>query len=171
MSDDQLQRLLADEYLAGIELHDIETLRRMRMECEAFEHRISYARRILQGRVDVLRAEVSARAGDGTLGALDHLAEVLADQGQRTFNPATARPPAALDPEELGDDADVGAPANVAALDDEELEALANRYAQQEAELSGVRRQLFDVIDRLQEQIADRYRAGSASVADLLDGT
>ncbi len=36
--------------------------------------------------------------------------------------------------------------------------------------MSRLRRQLFDVIDRLQAEIADRYREGTASVAELLSG-
>ena len=47
---------------------------------------------------------------------------------------------------------------------------LAARYAEQESTLSSLRRRLFDVIDRLQAEIADRYRSGSASVSELLAG-
>jgi len=55
-------------------------------------------------------------------------------------------------------------------MSSDELEALAASYVDRERELSQVRRQLFDVIDRLQAEIADRYRQGTTSVADLLNG-
>lgn len=169
MSDEQLRRLLAEDYLAGVEDLDAATLRGMREECEVQEHRISYARRILQGRVDVLRAEATERSEGTSRGVLDRLPDVLADQGQRHFDPATARPPSAIDPAELGDEAVVAGPADVTGLTDEELQEWADRYAEEEARLSQVRRQLFDVIDRLQEELADRYRTGRASVTDLLE--
>lgn len=169
MSDERLQRLLADDYLAGLEDLGVDRLRAMRDECELEEHRISYARRILQGRVDVLRAEAVERSEGTTHGVLDRLPDVLADHGERHFDPATSRPPSTLDLDELGEDADLGAPADVSGLTDEQLEELADQYAEQETRLSGLRRQLFDVIDRLQDEIADRYRTGRASVTDLLE--
>lgn len=166
----RLQRLFDDEYLADIDQLDVGRLREMRDECESEEHRVSYARRILQGRVDVLRAEAARRSGDTSAGVLERLPDVLADQGQRRFDPATARPPSNLQPHELGEEIDVEGPADVRALDDSGLQDLADRYAAQEATLSRLRRRLFDVIDRLQAEIADRYRSGSASVSELLAG-
>lgn len=169
MSDEELQRLLRDDYLAGVEDLDAGALRTMRDECELQEHRISYARRILQGRVDVLRAEAQDRSEGTTHGVLERLPDVLADHGERHFDPARSRPPSALDPEELGEDADVAGPVDVSGLSDEELADLAEQYAAEEARLSRTRRRLFDVIDRLQAELADRYRTGQASVSDLLE--
>lgn len=167
---DRLQPLFDEAYLASASELDVGALRRMRDECEAEEHRVSYARRILQGRIDVLRSEASRRSTGGAVGVLERLADVLADHGQRPFDPATSRPPAAVDPGDLGDDVDLDGSADVTALDDGELAELADRYVEQEATLSSLRRRLFDVIDRLQAEIADRYRSGSASVSELLTG-
>ncbi len=166
---DRLQPLLDAAYLAEATELDVAELRRMRDECETEERRVSYARRILQGRIDVLRSEASRRSTGGARGVLERLSDVLADQGQRPFDPATARPPATVDPGELAD-VDLGGVADVTALDDSELAELADQYARQEATLSSLRRRLFDVIDRLQSEIADRYRSGSASVSELLTG-
>lgn len=167
---ERLQPLFDEAYLAGASDMDVAQLRRMRDECEVEERRVSYARRILQGRIDVLRSEASRRDTGGSLGVLGRLADVLADHDTRPFDPATARPPSTVDPGDLGDDVDLSGPADVTALDDDELTALADQYAQQEATLSSLRRRLFDVIDRLQSEIADRYRSGDASVSQLLTG-
>ena len=166
----RVEAVLADDDLSRLEELDVATLRRLRQACEAEEHRVSYARRILQGRIDVLRAEASGRDGDQALGALERLPSVLADQGQRSFDPATARPPARVEASDLGEDVEVEGPVDVTGLDDEEMAELAGRYAEQESTLSSLRRRLFDVIDRLQAEIADRYRSGSASVSELLTG-
>lgn len=179
MSDDRfdqrmaarVEQVLADPDLERVGELDTAALRRLRQACEAEEHRVSYARRILQGRIDVLRSEAAGRDGGEVLGVLERLPTVLADGGQRgDFDPATARPPARLEPGDLGDDVDVEGPVDVTRLDDAELEQLAARYADQERTLSGLRRRLFDVIDRLQAEIADRYRQGTASVSELLAG-
>lgn len=178
MSDERFdQRLaarvapfLAEEYLAGIRDMDAATLRAKRRACEVEEHRVSYARRILQGRIDVLHAEANRRGSEQSAGVLHHLADVLADHGQRAFDPATARPPATIEADDLGDDVEVEGPAALADLDDDGLRRLAARYADQERTVSRIRRGLFDVIDRLQAEIADRYRRGTASVSELLAG-
>ncbi len=179
MSDDRFDQRMAarvDQVLSDPDLDrigelDAAALRRLRQACEFEEHRVSYARRILQGRIDVLRAEASGREGGEARGALERLPAVLADGGQQqAFDPATARPPARLEPDELGEDVQVEGPVDVGRLDDAELEELAARYADQEATLSGLRRRLFDTIDRLQAEIADRYRQGTTSVSELLAG-
>lgn len=169
MSDEQLQRLLDEDYLAGVEDLDAATLRTMRNECTMQEHRISYARRILQGRIDVLRAEAAERSEGTSRGVLERLPEVLADHGQREFDPATARPPSPLDASDLEDEVDIEGPVDASGLTDQELQDWAERYAEEEARLSRTRRQLFDVIDRLQAELAERYRTGRASVDDLLE--
>lgn len=166
----RVEQLLADDDLARVDELDVATLRRLRQALDLEEHRVSYARRILQGRIDVLRSEAASRDTGASRAALERLPTVLADQGNRTFDPATARPPAAIRPDELGDDVEVEGPADVTALDDAALSELADRYADQEATVSRIRRQLFDVIDRLQAEIADRYRQGTASVSELLTG-
>lgn len=166
----RVQPLLDDEQLADLDALDVATLRAKRDAFEVEEHRVSYARRILQGRIDVLRAEAARRSDGTTAGVLERLSDVLADQGTRAFDPATTRPPSSVQPAELEDDVDVEGPADVSGLDDQALHDLADRYARQEAALSGLRRRLFDVIDRLQAAIADRYRTGAASVSELLAG-
>lgn len=166
----RVQPMLDDEQLADPDTLDVATLRDRRTAFEAEEHRVSYARRILQGRIDVLRAEASRRSGDTSAGVLERLSDVLADQGTRTFDPATTRPPSSVAPSELEEEVAVDGPVDVSGLDDQALRDLADRYAEQEATLSGLRRRLFDVIDSLQAAIADRYRTGAASVQELLTG-
>jgi hypothetical protein len=178
MSDDRfdqrmaarVEELLGGDYLAGLAAADVATLRRMRDECTVEEHRVSYARRILQGRIDVLRAEADRRSGDTSRSILEELPDVLADHGHAEFDPVTARPPASIKTDDLGDDIEVDGPVDVGGLDDAAMQELAARYADQERTLSRLRRRLFDAIDRIQAEIADRYRSGGASVTELLAG-
>ncbi len=44
----------------------LEQLRTARRELEDEENELSYVRRLLQGRIDIIRAELSRRAGHGT---------------------------------------------------------------------------------------------------------
>ena len=60
---------------------DIDELRTRRREAEQEEADLSYVRRMLQGRMDILRAELARRAGGGEK-IVDHLSAVLADSAR-----------------------------------------------------------------------------------------
>lgn len=173
----RIDRILADDYLDGLEQRSTAELRRMRDECEEEEAGISYARRILQGKLDILRAELARRrdaGSDQAAAVLERLPEVLGDAGERT--PLTrARPPRFLVPpavryhrREVERIADEVVLATMGGRDDAELAALAEELAAKEQELSRIRRVLLDRLDRLQAEIAQRYRAGAADVSELL---
>jgi hypothetical protein len=168
VTNDQLQRVLDPTYLDGLADRTIAELRQMRDDCEGEENRISYARRILQGRIDLVRAEALRREGSGRSSILDVLPDVLADRGVRSENPAQIRMPRRLVPPGDADDIlDSGESVDLSGRSTDELRELAADYAREEAGLSDVRRQLFGVLDRLQAEIAERYRTGAASIGEL----
>lgn len=165
-ADAQLEQVLDDDFLAGVETWPAAELRTRRDLAEQAEGRVSYSRRILQGRIDLLRGEAASREGGDDLVA--RLPGMLADRGSGPRNPASVRMPRTLAPPEAGDtEADAGV-LHLGELDDAELAELATRYADLERELSGHRRRLFDVIDRLQAELAERYRSGATTVSELL---
>jgi hypothetical protein len=73
MAQSRLERILEDGYLDGLASWSTAEVRRARAECEAEEEGISYARRVLQGRLDILRAELLRREEDD-----DHAEDLLA---------------------------------------------------------------------------------------------
>lgn len=173
----RIDRILDGSYLDGIEEQTTDEIRRMRDECEEEESGISYARRVLQGRLDILRAEALRRrdAGSDTAESLlDRLPRILSDDGH-TSAPGRARPTRFLVPpsvqhhrraiDRMADDRSL---ADIRTRSEEELTALADDLATVERELSVTRRQLLDRIDRLQEELIRRYKSGTASVSDLL---
>jgi hypothetical protein len=177
--DAELDRILADDYLDGLADRSVAELRSLRAACQAVETQLSYLRRMVQGRHDIVSGELARRerGGDpGDLGDLvDQLPQILAD---RIHAPGPGRLPTAMAPgevqgrlvdrlAEISDriplespaDADAGALSEAAA----DLDAL-------EGEVSKLRRALFDRIDTLQSEITHRYRDGEAQVDDLLTG-
>ena len=169
--DAELNRVLANDYLADLGGRSVADLRSLRAECQTLENKLSYLRRIVQGRLDIVAGERSRRQGGGDpgdrSGLIERLPEILAD---RTRGPASGRPPATLEPGELsgtlvdrlnvigdGDDAS-----------DDVLEASAIALTELEGEVSSFRRAMFDRIDRIETELTARYRDGSASVDDLL---
>jgi len=168
------QALVSDEQLAGLESFDTAELRALRAACETAEEGVSYARRVLQGRLDILRAGLVEREEPGSSDLLDALPAILADAG-----PAAGVPRARSQRVRVPADAD----AYAAAVDEllaepvlEDLEEQPLREADRlvevllelEVVLSGRRRALFDRIDALRAELAARYKDGRANVRDLL---
>lgn len=177
--DTDLDRILADGYLDGLADLPVADLRSLRAECQAVETQLSYLRRMVQGRHDIVAGELARRrsgAESRDLAELvDDLPNILAD---RIHAPGPGRLPVGMEPGELsGRLADrlaaiteavpLEAPGDGAT---EELEGAEGQLAELEREVSAYRRQLFDRIDAIQEEITRRYRDGHAQVDDLLAG-
>ena len=73
--------MLAEGYASDLADLDLDELRTRRREAEQEEADLSYLRRMLQGRMDILRAELSRRAGGGDK-IVEHLSAVLADSAR-----------------------------------------------------------------------------------------
>jgi hypothetical protein len=175
--DPKLERVTDPAYLDGLRSLPIEHVRAMRGECQGIENVLSYVRRLAQGRLDIVGAELERRRAGGDpsdLGELiGRLPDILAD---RVHASGTARPPLALSNEDLADSytAEVdtilspAAVGSIADLANAELEAICERLEQYERSMSAKRHELHAVIDTLQAEIARRYRSGEASVDSLL---
>jgi hypothetical protein len=173
----QLDRILGLEYLGELERRAMTDVRAMRAECQEIETGLSYLRRLVQGRLDIVGAELQRRrdgAEPGDLSELiSQLPEILSD---RTRAPGLGRLPQLLAPGEI--DPEFTAQLDgimgdhdletLPGLDDDELNHVREQLESLEREVSDRRRQLFDKIDTLQAEITRRYRTGEASVESLL---
>lgn len=177
--DAELDRILAPDYLDGIETRPVAELRALRAECQAVETQVSYLRRMVQGRHDIVTGEIERRTRGGdrydVADLVDRLPEILAD---RIHAPGPGRLPSGMEPGELSgrmvdqlasvsERVPIESPA---AAEDAVLAEVASDLEDLEREVSAVRRQLFDRIDALQGEITRRYRDGEARVDDLLAG-
>lgn len=166
----------------GLSELPIEAVRARRAACQAYETQLSYVRRLVQGRLDIVQYELARRrsGGDTDLPNLvDHLGEILADAGPPTgADPATVHHlptglvPGEVDGElaaELDQNAGSRHLSDPAAMDETELAASSEALVGFERDLSTRRRQILDRIDALQADIVERYRSGEASVDTLLE--
>ena len=176
---DSLDRVTADGYLAGLSSRPIEAVRAMRAECQALENTLSYVRRVAQGRLDIVGAELARRRAGGDPADLSELIgqlpDILADR-TRPSGALGARPPLDLFADAIDDEhsrevdaifnpADAG---TLTALDDPHLEEVREQLASYEHLTSARRQQLHTLIDALQAEITRRYRTGEATVDSLL---
>jgi hypothetical protein len=169
----RIDRVLDAAFLDGLSRLPIDVLRRRRQDARHEEADLSYLRRLLQGRIDILSAEVHRRqAGDRSASVLAQLSTILAEE--RPSRVSSARH-LSVAPRTVGEYrreferliADVDFP-DVLVADDARLSATVATLAAYERQISAYRKRLQQVADRCGEELACRYRDGSARVEDLL---
>ncbi|MFF3609054.1 ABC transporter substrate-binding protein [Streptomyces sp. NPDC002463] len=146
-------------------------LRALRRDAQSDEADLSYVRRMLQGRIDILRAEL-ARRTDPEAPVLDRLSEILADVPSRHRSSArhvTLSTPRGEEYRRLATEmlSEV-ALSDLTARTDDELHAAMGRLAGYEQQVSRRRQHLQRTADDCSAEIARRYREGEAQVDDLL---
>ncbi|MGP4002667.1 RsiG family protein [Streptomyces sp. 8N706] len=145
-------------------------LRALRRESQQEEADLSYVRRLLQGRIDILGAEQERRAAPESP-VVDRLGEILADgpSRNRSARHVTLGTPHSEEYRQLAED--MLSEVELSDLDsrtDEELHGAMGRLARCEQQVSRRRQQLQRTADDCSAEIARRYRAGEAQVDDLL---
>lgn len=168
----RIDRVLAPDYLDGIDARPLADVRALRDEAAQEETDLSYLRRLLHGRIDIVRAEQQRRAtGGDTTTVVQRLATILSENavGPGSGRYSTLEPSRAeahrRHVEALVADADLS---DVTALPDATLDMALQTYLREESSVSRYRRDLQRVVDTLNDEIARRYSQGSASVDELL---
>ncbi len=173
-----LERFLDPELLDGLTGWPLDRVRTLRDEGREVEGGLSYVRRMVQGRLDIVGAELKRRREGGDPGDLSdliaQLPDLLADP-QRSSDLAP-RSPRSLDVGAVSDElaaqldqiVDVDALSDLRSLDDEALAATVRRVVDFEHWVSERRLKVQAVFDALQAEIVRRYRDGEATVDGLL---
>jgi hypothetical protein len=172
----RLDHILAADYLADLAARSTGDVRTMRAETQEEEALLSYERRMLHGRLAILKKEVERRANGGDASSLlELLPSILSDQDTR--GPSRGSFPGA-DPNldfahphrrvtKLVSDDTI---ANLPALDEADIRRIIGELETAEHEVSALRRPLLDVLDALNKELARRYQSGEADPSDVLTG-
>jgi len=174
----RIDRVLAPQFLHGLAEASLDEVRRRRAEANQEEVDLSFARRLVQGRLDLLHAEHERRRGVGPLVGAPHTDEALAEalkqilaEDERVSHGLSRH--LAVEPSRVGEHrreaeravADVTA-SDLAAMSDAELAEAISYLQDVEARISRSRRQVQAVVDALTEEVARRYQTGAVSVVD-----
>lgn len=177
---DALHKILSEDYLGDLSAAELTDLRARRAECKDVETGLSYLRRLVQGRLDVIDAERQRLAQGGAPDDLDELVSRLPDVlAEKTRSPGTGRLPSDFGTGAPDDDLVAEFDELVAAhrvsgesdLGEADLAAAAEALADFERRVSGLRLALFGRIDAIEDELTRRYRTGEASVDSLLGGS
>jgi hypothetical protein len=175
--DSELENILAEGYLGDVGARSTAEIRALRAECRAVETQLSYLRRIVQGRHDIVAGELARRRNGGDRANLSELVEQLPQiLSDRIRAPGLGRMPETLAPGELSgrlvDQLEgivtEGHLLRLGELDDAGMSSIANELEVLEHEVSDLRRAMFGRIDTLQAELTRRYRVGEANVEELL---
>jgi hypothetical protein len=131
-------------FTADLDNLALDELRERRRVCDDLNSELSYYRRLLHGRLDLLGFELRRRSGEETRSLIEALPEILADSGE----PHRESMPKNL-PIELPDMGERRRAID-RALDDDFLA------------------HLHDALTAILEELTRRYRDGSATVDELL---
>jgi len=181
----RIDRVLAPGYLDGIAALELDEVRIRRAEADQEEVDLSYARRLIQGRIDILKAEQQQRRGGGSLtpplgtrsdeAIVEALKRILGNE-RRTDHGLGRH--LTSSPSRVGEHrreaeravADVGG-SDLASLDDPQLDAAIVSLSKIESRVSRSRREVQQVVDALTAEVARRYnldKLDSVSLADTL---
>ncbi len=161
----RLDIVLEPGFLENLDELELDELRRRRHTTDEVESQISYYRRLLHGRMDLLNFEIRRRRGEEERTLLEALPEILASGmilgSEPTLRHLDTMPPLPTKTgrrliDKIMDD---GILTQLPDLTDEEVSEALDKLRDFETEMSNQRRQLHVVIDTLQDEIVSRYRS------------
>jgi hypothetical protein len=173
MSDGKrrIDRILEPGYLEALSDKGIDEIRLMRADCSEEEALASYERRLVHGRLAILRKELERRAGSDDSSLIDQLPGILADErrGTRGSFPGhdpqfTYDRPTRHISKLVNDDT----LATLPELSDAEVQARIATLEDAEREVSTQRASVLEVLNKLNTELARRYATGQADPSDVL---
>lgn len=167
----RIDRILRPEFAQGLAELPLPDLRARRDECLAEREYLSLLRRLVQGRAEILKAELERRHGEGDTGPLvDQLSTILAPESSRGPSRGEALRVGVPEEEMLlarrrveRRVADAGL-SDPSALDDDRLAEAVGLLAEEEREVSQMRASVLRVLDTLQEELKRRYKEDASQI-------
>ena len=169
--------MLEPDFIKAIEDIPLDELRERRGICDELDSELSYYRRLLHGRMDLLSFEMRRRSGEESRTLIEALPDILADSDGEASSHFIVPKSLPVDPPDipvegrrsidrvLGDDF----LAHLPEIEDEELRSIQETLTDAERSISEQRRSVYEVLEILTGEVARRYRDGLASVTELLD--
>jgi hypothetical protein len=169
---DQVQDL---SFLEGLSSMSVDTLREKRMMCDDLDIELSFYRRMLHGRMDLLAYELRRRAGEEEESLLEALPRILAEGAYSAAPglPTRSVPVEAPNVDRKGrrvvDRAlDGDFLARMPSMTDEDLGEIQRFLQEVEAQVSQQRSAVHTALDTLHGELTRRYTDGSADPDEAL---
>lgn len=182
MSNATVEQLTDPSFVEGLASMSLDEIRTKRNQCQDAEETLSLKRRMVQGRLDIVQADLYRRSGGGQQldpdDIVGSLTEILTDRGDRHLGPGRLT---SVDPEDttIGPDYDQFVArldeivsgtdlTDLGEKDEQWVRSVADQLEQLERSVSEQRHVLHRHIDKFQAEVIRRYKSGEASVDNLL---
>jgi hypothetical protein len=173
----RVDEVLAEGFTDGLGKLDDDEVRRRRDLARAELEYLSFLRRLLQGRRDILRDELDRRRSGGEPQSVVERVVSVLSEGSRGPSRGEA-PMIPLPDEELAlarrrverllSDANLS---NLLSLSEQDLEAAVALIGEEERGVSATRSRVIEVLDLLQEEMKGRLRERHGTLAQAGDGS
>lgn len=170
----RIDRITAPNFLEGLSAWPLAELRTARADTSEEEALLSYERRLLHGRIAIIKGELARRAGgdDGDVSLIDRLKDLLSDGtvggnrgGSNLVDPKLIFDEPRRQTTKLAMDDTL---TKLDTLDDDALQGRIEACVVAEREVSELRSTVLGVLDALNEELGRRYASGEADPADAL---
>jgi len=169
----RIDRIRDDEFLADIQDAELDDLRDRRRMCDDLENELSYYRRMLHGRMDLLAFELRRRSGEETRTMMEALPEILTDGPTR---PDAAGRPTRIEVPDLPEDRrrridmvlDDNFLGRLVTIEEADLQEVQSNLVDLEADISEQRSDTQHAFDAIQAELTRRYRDGLGGFDELL---
>jgi hypothetical protein len=172
-----VDRVTDPEYVSGLDGRSDDDLKSMLSESTEAENEVSFERKLCQGRIDILKAELARRKEGGEVADLvSRLPQILAGDEPRSESgalpsrapdfsiPRNADIPRRRVEEIVGEQT----LARLPQLPDEEISSVIQALIEHESTLSSRRKSLHEVIDVLQAENIRRMKSGDTDPTSAL---
>lgn len=171
----RIDQVMDASFSEDLENLSIDDLRAKRSMCDDLDTELSYYRRMIQGRLDLLDFELRRHSGEETRSLIEALPEILADSPSgRTSNPLDRELSLEL-PElagrgsrEVDTALSNGFLTRLPMIEEDELRRIRVSLSEMESQVSAQRRAVYDSHDVVVNEIMKRYREGTASADEFL---
>lgn len=165
----RIDQVLAPDFAEEVTGLGLDELRTRRDLAEEVERELSFNRRLIHGRMDLLAFELRRRRGEETRTLIEALPEIIASglngasAGNYRHLSVEVHLPEITGRREIDQVLEDDALVRITSMDETELSQVQLALTEVEAEVSDKRRRLHLVIDQLQAEIIARYKRGVAT--------
>lgn len=175
MSDDRrrIDQIVHEDFVADLGSLSVDVLRERRRMCDDVENELSYYRRMLHGRMDLLLFELRRRRGEEKRSLIEALPEILSDSASGSDSSGRRTKVAIPDlPDHRRRRIDEVLEADfltrIAFVEESELLEIQLALVETESDISVQRHAVQAAFDLVQAELTNRYREGLANFDELL---
>ena len=169
----RIDQIMEPSFVDGLDALSLDELRDRRRMCDDVENELSYYRRMLHGRMDLLGFELRRRSGEETRSLIEALPEILTD-GASGYSPS-GRPTKVVLPDlpdqrrrHIDEVLEADFLTRIALVNDDELNDIQRSLVETEAEISGQRHSVQEAFNTIQSELTRRYKDGLANFDEIL---